>query len=65
MKIEYIYDENGKKKGVVVPIEIWEEMIKKQDKISRKGDIKKYRGILKINGIDDKIKKLREEWDRT
>ena len=65
MKIEYIYDENGKKKGVVVPIEIWEEMIKKQDNIPRKRDIKKYRGILKINGIDDKIKKLREEWDRT
>ena len=65
MKIEYIYDENGKKKSVVVPIEIWEEMIKKQDETLRKRDIKKYRGILKITGIDDKIKKLREEWDRT
>ena len=65
MKIEYIYDENGKKKSAVVPIEMWEKMIKKRDNTTRKRDIKKYKGILKINEIDDKIEKLRGEWDRT
>ncbi len=29
MKIEYIYDEKGRKKSVIVPIKMWEEIQKK------------------------------------
>ena len=59
--IKYIYDDKGRKKSVIVPIEVWEEIIKKS-RIRR--NVKKYRGIIKAKEIENEIKKLRDEWER-
>ena len=63
MNIEYIYDEKGKKKGVIIPIELWEELIKNRI-ANRRKDMKKYRGIIDEKEIEIRVKKLRDEWER-
>lgn len=63
----YIYDENGNKQFVIVPVEEWEE-IKKNEKnnpiTSKK--ISDFRGMYKlsITQIDEISKQIRSEWDR-
>jgi len=65
VNIEYIYDEKGRKKSVIVPLEIWEELMKKRNAIKKKRDVKKYRGIVKATeDIEKEIEELRDEWER-
>ncbi|MBC7080812.1 MAG: XRE family transcriptional regulator [Thermoplasmatales archaeon] len=49
MKIEYIYDEKGKKKKVIIPIEMWKEIKKKieNEKKMRKSFSFSWEGGLK------------------
>ena len=64
MNIEYIYDEKGRKKSVIVPIEMWEELMKKKNPVNKNRDVKKYRGIIKAKNIEKEIEELRNEWER-
>lgn len=72
VELRYLYDQNGNRTDVVVPISAWsediEQMIKR--KISR-GDIfdpTKYMGIVHYSGtcedLEKEIKHLRNEWER-
>lgn len=68
MEIQYVYDENGKRTAIIIPIQLWNEMrlkVKEREK-EQVFNPSKYRGIYKnltIN-LKDEIKKLRQEWIR-
>ena len=49
MNIEYIYDEKGRKKSVIIPIEMWEEIRKKikKERERKKGFKFNWEGGLK------------------
>lgn len=72
MSIEYIYDSNGKKTGVIIPIDIWNKnkskILNEQGEKESKKVFKpsKYRGIYSNLDIDieKETKKLRDEWVR-
>lgn len=70
MEVQYIYDEEGRQTGVIVPIELWNR-ISSQEKLAREGksewDPSKYRGMYKNLKIDvtKESKSLRDEWTRT
>jgi len=59
-KIEYIYDEKGNIKAVIVPIRLWEEIKKKIFNPSE------FRGMYKHLNLDPEkeSKELRDEWER-
>lgn len=65
MEVQYIYDENGRKTGVIVPISLWEKM-KKGTRSKEAFALSEYRGIYRCLGIDleEEIRSLREEWTR-
>lgn len=50
MEVQYIYDEDGRQTGVIVPIELWNR-ISSQEKLASEGksewDPSKYRGMYK------------------
>ncbi len=57
--VEYIYDEHGRIKGVIVPLELWEKLKGKLFEPS------KYRGIYRDKkNIEKSIRELRDEWER-
>lgn len=70
MEVQYIYDEEGRRTGVIVPIELWNK-IRNLEKLGRqeKGewDPSMYRGMYKNLKIDVRTesKSLRDEWTRT
>ncbi|MEN6592905.1 MAG: hypothetical protein ABFC12_06655 [Methanobacterium sp.] len=72
MSIKYIYDSKGKKTGVVIPIEMWNENKSKILNGHQKQEGKKvfkpskYRGIYHDLNLDleKEVKKLRDEWVR-
>ena len=70
MEVQYIYDEEGRRTGVIVPIELWNK-IRNPEKLGRqeKGewDPSKYRGMYKKHKVDvtKESKSLRDEWTRT
>ncbi len=72
MSIKYIYDSKGKKAGVVIPIEMWNENKSKILNGHQKREGKKvfkpskYRGIYHDLNLDleKEVKKLRDEWVR-
>lgn len=65
--LKYIYDENGNKEFVIVPIEEWEE-IKKNEKqnASKKFNPNHFAGAWKDMKIDweQETKNMRNEWER-
>lgn len=68
MQVQYIYDETGKKTGVIVPLALWEDVSRQKTPSKKKSafDPSKFRGIyrnLKIN-LDKELKGLRQEWER-
>jgi hypothetical protein len=69
MEVQYIYDEEGRQTGVIVPIELWNR-ISNLEKMARKErgdwDPSKYRGIYKNLKVDvtKESKSLRDEWTR-
>jgi hypothetical protein len=70
MEVQYIYDEEGRQTGVIVPIELWNK-ISNLEKSAReeKGEWEpsKYRGMYKNLKVDvtKESKSLRDEWTRT
>ena len=70
MEVQYIYDKEGKRTGVIVPIELWNKMsspkqLAREEK--SEWDPSKYRGMyknLKVVVIKES-KSLRDEWTRT
>lgn len=70
MEVQYIYDEEGRQTGVIVPIELWNR-ISNLEKFAREEksewDPSKYRGMYKNLKVDvtKESKSLRDEWTRT
>lgn len=70
MEVQYIYDEEGRQTGVIVPIELWNR-ISNLEKLSHEKksewDPSKYRGMYKSLKVDvtKESKSLRDEWTRT
>ncbi|WP_297505995.1 hypothetical protein [Thermococcus sp.] len=57
--VEYIYDEHGRIKGVIVPPELWERLKRRLFEPS------KYRGIYRNKkGLEKSLRELRGEWER-
>lgn len=68
MGVQYIYDTEGRKTGVIVPIDLWDSLstgkpANKQIGVPNPG---KYRGIYRNLKADLKaeIRSLRDEWNR-
>jgi hypothetical protein len=70
MEVQYIYDEEGRRTGVIVPIELWNK-IRTLEKLGRQEKAEwgpsKYRGMYKNLKIDVRTESnsLRDEWTRT
>ena len=68
MTLKYIYQEDGKKTAVIIPIEEWLKIqhLLNAHKKSQQFDPKVYRGFLKHKGedVEKELQKLREEWKR-
>jgi len=67
VKVEYVYNEQGEKTGVIIPVSIWNKIsgaLKEPEK--KGGSVKQYRGMLKdTENLDARLRELRDEWDRT
>lgn len=68
MQVQYIYDENGIKTGVIVPITLWQDLSPKKRPLKKKVSFEpsKFRGIyrnLALN-FEDELQDLRKEWER-
>lgn len=72
IKIRYLYDQNGNRTDVIIPISVWGEDIEQiiRGKIIKKEkfDPADYIGIINYSGtpedLDKEIKHLRDEWER-
>ncbi|PWR76249.1 hypothetical protein ACKUB1_13060 [Methanospirillum stamsii] len=72
IEIRYLYDQNGNRTDVIIPISAWSEDIELiiKGKISEKEkfDPTKYMGIIHYTGtfeeLDREIKNMRDEWER-
>ena len=70
MEVQYIYDEEGRQTGVIVPIKLWNR-IGYLEKLACKDrgdwDPSRYRGMYKNLNVDvaEESKSLRDEWTRT
>lgn len=68
MGVQYIYDTEGRKTGVIVPIDLWDTLNTEEpaDKQIGAPDPGKYRGIYRDLKADLKaeIQNLRDEWNR-
>jgi len=69
MEVQYIYDEEGRQTGVIVPINLWNKMshlVELDQKGKTDWDLSKYRGMYKDLKVDVKKESaaLRDEWTR-
>ncbi len=68
MQVQYVYDENGKKTSVIVPITLWQKILRRKSSASdnRDFDPSRYRGLFRNLGIkiDHEIDMMRQEWER-
>jgi hypothetical protein len=70
MDVEYIYNREGRRIGVIIPVDLWDKIshLAESDQ-EDKGiwDPSKYRGIYKNLKVDTKkeSKALRDEWTRS
>lgn len=72
MNYKYIYNEQGQKEAVIIPINEWEDLYKYKNKAAKKPEKKTRltdmigaaKGDFKTVGeVDAYINKLRDEWD--
>ena len=64
--IQYVYDAGGQKKGVIIPIELWERTLQvKQPRITS-CNLSEFYGMYRdlIKDPDAEAKALRDEWNR-
>lgn len=68
MGVQYVYDADGRKTGVIVPINLWNTLNAGKSADRRIGipNPRKYRGIYRDLKADLKaeIRDLRDEWNR-
>lgn len=73
MDIKYIKDKKGKTSAVLIPIEEWERIKQKLNKIqdiegkNEKKPSEKFYGSIsqkRADELHDELKKMRSEWDR-
>jgi hypothetical protein len=68
MEVQYVYDEEGRRTGVLVPITLWNKIshlaVARDEKTD--WDPTKYRGMYKNLKVDvvKESKTLRDEWAR-
>jgi len=67
MQVQYIYDENGKNTGVILPIDLWQDLSPKIQTKKERGSFEpsKFRGIyrnLEIH-LKKELENLRQEWE--
>jgi hypothetical protein len=68
MQVQYVYDENGEKTSVIVPIALWETVSRQKEAKKPKAafDPAKFRGMyrsLAVN-LEKELQVLRQEWER-
>jgi hypothetical protein len=67
-QIQYIYDENGTKTGVIVPIALWQKLSQKKQAQKKKEifNPSKFRGLYRDIPLDleSTLQNLRTEWER-
>jgi PHD/YefM family antitoxin component YafN of YafNO toxin-antitoxin module len=68
MGYKYIYNEQGQKEAVIIPISEWENLTNKEEKKGNKIRLSDMIGTTKgnfnsIKEVDDHLNKLRDEWD--
>lgn len=69
MEVQYVYDEEGRQTGVIVPIDLWNR-ISHLAEAAKEGKAKwnpsKYRGMYKNLKVDVRAESiaLRDEWTR-
>jgi hypothetical protein len=68
MEVQYVYDEEGRRTGVIVPIGLWNKISHLAEVQEEKAgwDPTKYRGMYKNLKVDVKKEStsLRDEWTR-
>lgn len=69
MEVQYIYNEEGRQTGVIVPIDLWNRishLVKEAGKGKCEWNPSEYRGMYKNLQVDVKAesKALRDEWTR-
>lgn len=66
MQVQYIYDENGTKTGVIVPIALWQKLLQKNGHKKDRFDPSKFRGLYRDIPLDleSTIQNLRTEWEQ-
>ncbi|MEN6611700.1 MAG: hypothetical protein ABFC24_12735 [Methanoregulaceae archaeon] len=68
MQVQYVYDEQGRKTSVIIPISLWQKISRQKNAVRDKSpfDPARYRGIFRNLGIDidRELMDLRQEWDR-
>lgn len=64
MGVQYVYDAEGRKTGVIVPIDLWNTLNAEKPADRQIGipNSRKYRGIYK--DLEAEVQSLRDEWDR-
>jgi len=69
MQVQYVYDEQGRKTGVIVPISLWQKISRRKSTAPNNSafDPARYRGLYRNHGIDidREIATLRQEWEQT
>lgn len=67
MGVQYVYDTEGRRTGVIVPIDLWESLVAGKT-VTPVGapDPAHYRGIYRDLTVDleSEIRQLRSEWER-
>ncbi len=69
VRVQYVYDKKGRKTGVIIPNELWNEVkgiIEVEEEEKEIFTPSEYRGIYKELGADleEEARILREEWTR-
>ena len=71
VRVQYVYDEKGRRTGVIIPTELWNEVKSKieiggKKEKGRVVNLSEYRGIYKDLGADleEEARSLRGEWTR-
>lgn len=68
MQVQYVYDENGKKTGVIIPIALWENVSRRKEALKPEAGFEpsKARGLYRNLAVNLKkeLKCLRQEWER-
>ena len=65
-EVQYVYDANGHKKSVIIPVELWERTLQVQKPRTAPCNPQEYYGIYRdrIKNPQEVARALRNEWNR-